>query len=45
MMDEKGQKNLEKKHPYENFNKQVGSICGFFVNFSRLHEKAISSFP
>ena len=44
MKDERAQKYLEKKYPYENFNKLVGSVDPFVTRFSRLQDNVISSF-
>ena len=44
MKDERVQNILEKKHPYENFNKEVGSMGAFVSNFSTLEENVIPSF-
>ena len=41
--DEKAQGNLEKKHPYENLNKQVGCADPSFAEFPRLQGKVTSS--
>lgn len=38
MKDERTHGILEKKHPYENFNKEVSSESSFVFNFSRLEE-------
>ena len=44
MKDERAQKYLEKKHPYENFNKEVGSVDQFVTRFFRLQDNVISIF-
>ena len=36
MYDERAKENLEKKHRYENFNKQVGSVDPFGTKFIRV---------
>lgn len=44
MKDERVQNILEKKHPYENFNEEVGSMGPFVSNFSTSEENVIPSF-
>ena len=44
MKDEKVQNISEKKHPYENFNKEVGSRGPFVTKFSELQDNVISNF-
>lgn len=44
MKDEKVQNISEKKHPYENFNKEVGSGGQFVTKFSELQDIVISNF-
>ena len=44
MKGEKPQNISEKKHPYENFNKEVGSGVPFVTKFSELQDNVISNF-
>ena len=44
MKDERAQNISEKKHPYENFNKEVGSVGPFVTKFSELQDNVISNF-
>ena len=44
MKNERAQESLEKKHPYDNLNKQVGSVDPFITNFFRLQDEETSSF-
>ena len=44
MEDERAHNILEKKHPYDNFNKDVGSVDAFVSNFSRLGENEIFNY-
>ena len=44
MKDERVQNILENKHPYENFNKEVGSVGPFVTKFSELQGNVICNF-
>ena len=44
MKDERTHDIFEKKHSYENFNKEVSSESSFVCNFSRLEENVNFNF-